>query len=487
MSEHADIKSDVNRGLAWIGLASSLVWALDIIATLIILAFWVTPEQYGIAALAMSLFPVLDLVANMGLSAAVIQHDDHTEERICTVFWLNLAMTTTLFALLALVIGPALANLHGYDIIGLMLAAYGGRLLWINVYLIPLAMMRRELRFKELSGIRTFANFLEFVTKVGSAAAGLGIWCFVIGPSFRAVGYGLGAQYCHPWRPRLLFRFRDTVAWAVYGAKTIASQILFQLYTNVDDQVVGYSFGAEATGFYKLAKLIVMEPCRMISAVIIQIAFPVYSRLKNDRAALIEQLISFTKLNLIIMLALLGVVMVSIDDILMLWGDQFMPAAAPARMLCGVAVLLALSYIIPPLLDAMGRPGLTLTYTAVAAVVLPASFVSAAYFFSDYQEQSVALAWLLGYPIAFAVLFGLALTLLRLPLLGYVRQIWGVVACAAIAIGASAGTRWLAIPLPTALRLVLSMTALLSTFFMLLAYWQGIGPKSVRAALKGAD
>ena len=485
MSEHADIKHDVNRGLAWIGLASSLVWALDIIATVIILALWVTPEQYGIAALAMSLFPVLDLAADMGLSAAVIQRDDHTEARISTVFWLNLAMTVILFMLLALVIGPALSRLHGHDIIGLMLAAYGGRLLWINVYLIPIAMMRRELRFKELSGVRTFANVLEFVGKVGAAAAGLGIWCFVIGPGFRAVGYGLGAQYCHPWRPRLLFRFRDTVDWAIYGGKTIASQILFHLYTNVDDQIVGISFGAEATGFYKLAKLIVMEPCRMISFVIIQIAFPAYARLKNDREKLIEQLVSFTKLNLIIMLTLLGVVLVSIDDIILtFWGAKWLPAAATARVLCGVGVLLALSYIVPPLLDGMGRPGLTLTYTAVATLVMPAAFVSGAYFFFEYQELAVALAWAIGYPVAFAVLFGLAFSMLRLRPSTYLAAVWGVIACAAIGVGVGFAVKWLCAPLPVALRLALSVTALLGVFFVLLAYWQGISPRTVRAALK---
>ena len=100
MSSDTDIEKDVNRGVAWVGLASSSVGLLDILSLFIILRFWISPSEYGIAAVAITLFPVLDRATDMGLSAAVIQRDDHTEEKISTVFWLNLAMTVVLFLLL---------------------------------------------------------------------------------------------------------------------------------------------------------------------------------------------------------------------------------------------------------------------------------------------------------------------------------------------------------------------------------------------------
>jgi O-antigen/teichoic acid export membrane protein len=81
-----DISKDVNRGLAWVGLASTSVGVLDFVAQVVILALWISPEAYGIAALAITLFPVLDKATDMGLSAAVIQRDDHTPEKISTVF-----------------------------------------------------------------------------------------------------------------------------------------------------------------------------------------------------------------------------------------------------------------------------------------------------------------------------------------------------------------------------------------------------------------
>lgn len=486
-SSRSDISRRVNRSLAWVGLASSTVGLLDIVSYAIIWAFWVSNEEFGIATVAISLFPALDLLADMGLSAAVIQRDDHSDEKISTVFWLNLSMTLVLFVLLALVIGPALASLQGVDIVASLLTVYGLKLLWQNVYVMPSALMRRELRFKELSIIRIIANVAEFVAKVGSAAAGFGIWCFVIGPFARVLVTGIGVQLRHPWRPRLVLRFREAWDWARFGFKASASQILFNLYTNADYQVVAYFIGKEAAGLYTIAYMIVLEPCKVIGEVVIQIAFPTFAKLKHHTDRLVDQFIAFTRMNMVVMLLFLGVVFVSPTELLYaLWGTERLPAAPILQVLCTVGVLRALSFVPPPLLDGIGRPGLTLTYTIVAAIVLPTSFVLSAIFFGDqYGALAVAWAWALGYPIAFAVLAFVALRLLGLSALEYLRRIAGIPACAIAAMAVSAGVRWLLQGTPPLLSLLLTGATMMVLFLLLLAYTQGISPHSVALAIKG--
>lgn len=485
MSDDTDIKKDVNRGVAWVGLASSSVGLLDILSIAIILKFWISPAEYGIAALAYTLFPVLDRATDMGLSAAVIQRDDHSEDKISTVFWLNVAISLVMFALLALVVGPGLGRIHGHAVVGYMLTAYGAKLIWQNVYFMPWALMTKQLRFKELAIVRICANVAEFSGKVGFAAGGAGVWCFVAGPLCRVLVSGIGIQLCHPWRPRFVLRFREAVDWAVFGVKASASKVLFYLYTNVDYQVVGYYFGEAANGYYRLAYDIVLEPCRVISEVIIAIAFPTFSRLKHAKDKVIDQFISFTRMNLVVMIGFLGIVFISIEDIILLWNDDYLPAVPVTRILCAVGVLRALSFVVPPLLDGMGRPGLTLIYTAVASVVIPVLFiVSAELFGDDLQEISVALAWAIGYPIAFVVLFAMALRLLRLRLGEYLRRSMGIPAVAAVAMLASAGARWLADPLVPWARLLIAAAVLAAVFFVLLAYREGISPRSVMRALK---
>jgi len=155
------MQKSVNRGLAWIGVASSLVGVLDIVATLLILNFWVSTEDYGIATKCIWIFPLLDQATDLGLSAAVIQHEDQDEATASTVFWLNVAVALALFGIL-IVLAPFASAFYGHAIVGSMLVVYGTKLIWQNVYFMPVALMKRELRFKELSVIRIVANLAEF-------------------------------------------------------------------------------------------------------------------------------------------------------------------------------------------------------------------------------------------------------------------------------------------------------------------------------------
>lgn len=529
-----NIQGEVNRGLAWVGLASSTVGLLDIVALALILAIWIPPGEYGVAALAITLFPVLDQATDMGLSAAVIQRDDHSDDKISTVFWLNLAMSLVMLSGLAFVVGPALGALHGHPIVGYMLTAYGAKLVWQNAYFMPAALMRRELRFKELSVIRIVANLVEFTTKVGSAAAGFGIWCFVIAPLCRVLVTGIGIQICHPWRPRFVLKLREALDWAVFGFKTSASQILFRLYTNVDYQVVGYYFGDVANGYYRLAYDIVLEPCRVIGEVIIQIAFPAFARLKHFKDRLIDQFIAFTRMNLVIMLGFLGVVFVAANELLLTYDAKWAPATTALQILCAVGVLRALSFVIPPLLDGIGRPSLTLIYTTVAAVVLPSMFVIAAmiaapecdvlasacgpmadtsgYLVAPVLEVTggrplmeclaavgscgpspmpagseylaVAIAWAVGYPIAFAVLVVMALAQLELRAATYLRRTMGIPMCSGIAIALGLGVKLALSSAPPPVSLLAIIAVMTGSFLLLLAYTQGISPRSVARSLR---
>lgn len=486
---NTDIRKGVHRGLAWVGLASSLVGVFDLLAYVLLVAFWIPKEDFGTALLAFSVFPVLDLATDLGLAAAAIQRDDHSPSRISTVFWLNVAMSILLFAFLALGLGPFLAWLQKAPILAGMFTFYGAKLIWQNVYFLPLALMKRELRFKELSVIRMIANVAEFAGKVGSAAAGFGIWCFVIGPICRVLVTGIGVQICHPWKPSFIFKFSEGWDWAKFGLKTSAHKILFRLYNIIDYQIVGLYFGKAEAGVYGIAFMIVLEPALVISEVTINVAFPTFAKLKNQRDRLYEQLVSFCKMNLIIMLAFLGLAFVAAEEILAIFSiakDNDYSAGAPViRILCGVALLRALSFVIPPFLDGVGRPTLTLIYTAVASVVLSACFLGFAHVLGDRLGiVSVALAWLVGYPVAFFVLVTMAFAILEMPAYKFYQRLSGIMASGLVASVLAGGAKWATLELPTVLRFIITATVMMGSFGILLARFQGISVRTVARSLK---
>lgn len=475
----------VSRGLAWVGAASSAVAALDLVAHFIIMAKWISPEQLGTAIYAVALFPVLDIATDLGLTAAVVQRDDHTPEKLSTLFWLNLAMSAVLALVLVFGVGPLLAWIYDRPVVASLLAVYAIKLIWQNIYYIPYALMKRELRFKELSLLRMLANFAEFCGKVGFAWAGFGVWCFVAGPLCRVAVTGIGIQIVHPWRPKLTLRIREAWDWLVFGFKASSHEMLFHLYSNVDYHIVGYFFGERAAGLYTNAYFVVLEPCRFISEVVRNTAFPVFARVKYHPKMVFKQFVMLTRMNMVVVMGFLGAVFVAAPDVLYLIRPEWAAAAPVARVLCAVGILRAMSFVVPPMLDGTGHPGKTLIYTLVASVVVPGLFITSARVLGpDHGYISVAYGWMIGYPVAFVVLYWLAFAVLDMPLSEFVRKVSRIAIEAAFATVAAGLVSYLLQPAPRVVRVVAVVVSMFAAFGILLARFEGITFRSVAKSLK---
>jgi O-antigen/teichoic acid export membrane protein len=378
-------------------------------------------------------------------------------------------------------------------VLGWLLIAYGGKLVFQNVYAIPFALLRKELRFGDIAKARMIAHLAESVARVGFAALGATVWCWTLAALTRAFVFGVIIQLRHPFLPRLVFRPGEVFDYVRFGMRTAASQILFRLYTSIDTPIVLYVFGAQASGIYSAALFIVLEPVKTISNVVIDVAFPTFARLRDDRAGLVAQFIQFTRLNLIAVLPFVVLILLVIPEYLRLfyskqWSpDELSLCADAARVLCLVGTLRALGFVGPPLLDGIGRPELTLRYMVVAAIAVPGSFLAGAYLLGDRVGLlSVAIAWAVGYPIAFAALSYLVARSIDLPLRPYLRGSWGIIGCclAGLVAGLAVSS---ALPRAGDLTRMLAIGgAALSVTLVLIATWQRITPRSIAAAIKGS-
>ena len=490
MADGPRLRTQVNRGVAWAAAAQAVIAVTDLVSQLVVLAFWVGAREYGIASGAIAFYTLLDTAADFGVTSALIQRDDHTPERVSTVFWFNLIVSSGLLIVL-LVVGPLYGYLQGNAVLGWLLVAYGGKLVFQNVYAIPFALLRKELRFAEIAKARIVAHLAESVGRVVFAALGATVWCWTLAALTRAFVFGVIMQIRHPFVPRLVFRPREVFDYVRFGLRTAASQILFRLYTSVDAPIVLYMFGEQAAGIYSAALFIVLEPVKTISNVVIDVAFPTFARLRSDAKGLVAQFIELTRLNLIAVLPFVVLILLVVPEFLRIfYSNKWSPrelemCAEAARILCLVGTLRALSFVGPPLLDGIGRPDLTLRYMTVATLAVPGSFLLGAGVLGDrYGLLSVAAAWAIGYPIAFAALSYLVARSIALPLGAYLRGSWGITGCCLAGLVVGAGV---SLVLPRAgdlTRMVVVGGAATAVTFALLATWQNITPRTVRAALK---
>jgi O-antigen/teichoic acid export membrane protein len=484
--------TQVNRGVAWAAAAQAIIAITDLVSQMIVVALLISADDLGVATAAIAFYLLLDTAADFGVTSAIIQRDDHTPERISTVFWFNMIVTGGLFGVL-LVLGPLYGLLQNKPVVGYLLIAYGGKLLLQNFYAIPFALLRKQLAFAEIAKGRAVAHVAESIARIVFAALGFTIWCWTLAALTRSLVFAVHMQVRHPFIPKLVFRPREVWPYVRFGMRTAASQILYQLYTNLDYAVVLKVFGDRANGIYALAYFIVLEPVKTIANVVIDVAYPTFARMRDDREGLTKQFIQFTRLNLIAVLPFVVLIMLVIPEFLRIFysGGKWTPeeletCGDAARILAFVGMLRALGFLGPPLLDGIGRPELTLRYMLFAALVVPGMFVLGAMLLGDdLGLMSVAVAWAVGYPIAFLVLAYLVVRTIDLPLGPYFRSAWGSVGCCLAGGVAGLGVSLLLDDAGDVVRMLAIGGTSIVVMLGMLAYWQKITPRSIAAAIRG--
>nr|HEX4313590.1 oligosaccharide flippase family protein [Kofleriaceae bacterium] len=485
----SDLQRRVDRSTAWVAAASGVLGVLDVLSTLIVLQLWVTTANFGTATIAAALMPLIDRLGGLALSGALVREHEPDDAALSSVFWLGLGAAVVVLAVLVAA-RPLIALGFGEPVVGDLVIAFGFRLVVQNVGLVPDALMKKELRYRELSLVRVASNFCDVGTKLGLAFASvhgapeLAIWCFVLGPVAGSCAYAIGVQLRHPWRPRLAFR-RDVAARAArFTAAVQGGDFLYYAYTNADYLVVGAWFGDAALGAYRLAYELVLDVVRLLSLITAEVAFPTFVKLAGDTREVAAQLVRFTRQNLIVIAPFLVLVVVEADDLLSLLYPPLPPAAATAaRILAVTGGLRTMSYIVPPMLAGLGDVRRVVAYQAIAAVALPAAFVLAVVVAPGAGFVAVAVAWSVGYPIAFASLLAMALPRAQLAAGAYGRALAGVVACAAVAMAAGWAVR-LALPEIAWLRAAACAAAVVGSYGLLLARIEGVTPAGVVRSLR---
>jgi len=258
------LNAKVNRGVAWAAGAQAIIAIADLVSQVVVVALFLTWDNLGVAFASIPFYTALDYIADLGITSAIIQHDDHTPDRISTMFWMNMLVTGGMFVVL-LGLGPLYGYIQGNMVVGWLLVAYGGKLLLQNVYAIPFAFLKKEMRFLDVSVARVIAHLSESAARIVFAAMGYTIWCWTLAALTRAFVFGVIIQMRHPFLPRFVFRPREVSHQIRFGLRNAASNVLYQLYTSLDGPIVFYFFGEKANGIYALADQIVLEPVKSIA------------------------------------------------------------------------------------------------------------------------------------------------------------------------------------------------------------------------------
>jgi O-antigen/teichoic acid export membrane protein len=318
----AGLKARSLRGGAITVSAEMTKYGVDVLAVAV-LARLLTPEDFGLVAMVVALLGFIAAFKDAGLSLATIQRERLSHEQVSALFWLNVALSLVLVAAVAAA-GRGVAWFYGDErLVGITLAL-GGTYFFSGLTVQHAALLRRQMRFRELAWVEIGAHAMGTAAAVAMALRGWGYWALVLRAIATPFSLMLAVWIAMPWRPAPPWRARGARSLVRFGGYLAAFRVTNYVGRNIDNVLVGRFLGGSTLGLYSKAYSLLMLPLRMVSDPISDVAVPALSRLQSDPGRM--RAFYYKAVGLVVMLSMpvvAWVAAVADSFVLTLLGEQW--------------------------------------------------------------------------------------------------------------------------------------------------------------------
>jgi O-antigen/teichoic acid export membrane protein len=415
-----NVRRSVVRALGASSAISVVTKVLSLTSTLVLVRL-LTPADYGLVAIATAVTGIIGFFNEIGLGSAIVQRQSATREEINGCFGIAL-LASTAIVVVAVAMAWPMAGFYGMPELGPVLAVLGACLYFGALNTVPVALLRKELRFQPVLWSGTLSVVVQSAVAIPLAFAGFKHWSIVVGFVAGQASGTLLFWISSGWRPNLPMRLAAGKALMGYGLNITANRLLWHVYMNADKLIIGKLVGAHAVGVYDVARSLANLPTSQISGVATNIASPVFARLQSDTQQLGQAMLRLVRgVAYLVLPILMGMAVLAPDLVVVLAGERWIEAAWPLRALCFAEMVASVASLQAQLLISSGNATRLIRYNTLCALVLPASLALGAW---QAGLMGVALVWALVYPVVYAWLLRETMRIVELPVSRFVRALF---------------------------------------------------------------
>jgi O-antigen/teichoic acid export membrane protein len=386
-------KRQIAQGVAW---ASSAQWGGQILSFGIYtgLARLLTPEVFGLVAIAGVYVAFMQIFVQQGFGTAVIQRRELEGEHLDSAFWIATA-TALFFCLLSVVVGRQIARLFHEPKVAPVIQWLSLSFLFYALSAIPTALFIRELDFRPLAVRSLIAIGAGGAVGLSMAYLGFGVWSIVGQQIVNSIVGCICLWWAVPWRPGLRFSKRHLHDLYGYSLSIVGNDVLWFFSQKSDQTLVGYGFGSLGLGPYSLASRVVTLIHDGIIGPAQSVAFPAFSKLQSDAAKLEHALRRFCEMSSLVSLPVFaGLIVVAPELVPVLFGPKWISAVRILQVLAVYGSLRVFLGFVHPLMLGKGRPGLYLLLNIILASITVAGCVVASHWSPEAIGISVVVTML---------------------------------------------------------------------------------------------
>jgi O-antigen/teichoic acid export membrane protein len=368
VAERADdgerLGSRAASGVLWLAAQK---WAVRLtgVATLAVLTRRVSPQEFGVAAAAMTVIPLVYLLADLGFSMYLLQSDELDQRSLSTALWASVAAGVVLSAGLVVAApviaagfrSPQLAPVLRSLVLAIMPTVLAG---------VPLALLRRALAFKAVALQGLVAALLAQAAAVAVAVGGGGVWALVAQLVVTQWVIALLAWWSARWMPSFELSpqlFRRMVAFGVHvsGVDVVAT-----LRNLAESWIVAVALGAPALGLLNIGQRLVQVAQDLTAASMVPVSTVVFAKVREAPDRLRPSYLKALGVAYAVVSPMMTVIVVTAPvSIPLLFGGQWGASVLPAQALALAGIITLGAMLDHGLFYGLGRPGAWLAYAVV--------------------------------------------------------------------------------------------------------------------------
>ncbi|MEB6335160.1 MOP flippase family protein [Serratia rhizosphaerae] len=411
------------RGAKWSAISTVIIIGLSFLQ-MTLLSRMIDRSEFGLLTIAMVVIALADTISDFGISNSIVQKKDITNTQLTTLYWLNVGIGFTVSAVTFVLSGVIANALHAPGLEPLV------QLISIAFLLIPhgqqfRALMQKELNFASIGKIESFSYLLGFVATLVLATfypfAIVAIYGYLINASVRTLLFAYAGRKIY--RPSMRFAFSEIKSNVKFGAYLTADSLVNFVNTNVSTAILARSLGTIVTGGYNLAYNVAVMPPTKLNPIITRVLFPAFAKIQDDSAKLKDSFYKLLSLvGIINFPALLGLMVVSHNFVLFVFGERWEFITPILQVLCIVGLLRSIGNPIGSLLMAKARVDISFKFNVFKTLL-----------FIPSMMLGVKLGGAIGVALAFlavqAINTYLSYFILIKPVLGesyrqYINSLW---------------------------------------------------------------
>jgi len=348
-----------------------------VLITTALLARLLTPDEFGLVALAILATTLLDRLADLGVSEAlIVAPPERTEDQARTAFLFSLGMSVLMAAITA-ALAPLAASFFREEELNTIMPLLGLTFPLRALASVHYALAQKHMDFRS----RTAGELADVIVRGGvgiaAALAGAGAYSLVAGYLAGTAAMTIVLWAVVSWRPRRPEHGYDFRGLVGFGGSLTALDLIAVVITNADYFLIGRVLGTEQLGLYTLAYRLPEMLILNVAIVAGRVLYPAFATL--DREALNRAFLSSVRWMAMLCLPIAAILGGLAHPLVAIaFGPQWGASVAPMRVLTIFVATAPIHMSSGTAFKSMRRVGLMVKLAipqAVAAIGLMVLFV----------------------------------------------------------------------------------------------------------------